>query len=107
MPALHTINGHSPRSNVNSALCPPSADVLLVEQFARPFVLRSNGSKVTPNCDPCDWPLLRTTGRLQCRFKRFLTSRPEIISVKDNLVSGTVVAEPPLAATAVLANGFW
>jgi len=27
--------------------------------------------------------------------------------VKDNLVSGTVVAELPLAATGVLANGFW
>ena len=30
---------------------------------------------------------------------------PEIISMKDNLVSETVVAEPPLAATGVLANG--
>jgi hypothetical protein len=27
--------------------------------------------------------------------------------MKDNLVSGTVVAEPPLAAAGVLANGGW
>ena len=32
------------------------------------------------------------------RLNRFLTSCPEIISVKDNLVSGTVVAELRLAA---------
>jgi hypothetical protein len=43
---------------------------------------------------------------LQCRLNRLLLT-PEIISMKDNLVSGTVVAEPPLAATAVLANGGW
>src|ERR1700676_588760 len=73
----------------------------------RPVRTSLHGSKLTPNCDPCDWPLLRTTGRLQCRLKRFLTSRPEIISVKDNLVSGAVVAELPLAATGGLANGFW
>ena len=50
-----------------------------------------------------------TTGRqarLQCRLNRFLTC-PETISVKDNLVSGTVVAELPLAAAKVLANGGW
>jgi hypothetical protein len=49
-------------------------------------------------------PAVRT---LQCRLNKFLTSCPEIISVKDNLVSGRGVAELPLAATAVLANGFW
>ena len=44
--------------------------------------------------------------RLQFRLNRFLLT-PEIISMKDNLVSETVVAEPPLAATGVLANGGW
>jgi hypothetical protein len=39
------------------------------------------------------------------RLNRFLTSCPEIISVKDNRVSGTVVAELPLATAGVLANG--
>ena len=37
----------------------------------------------------------------------FLTTCPEIMSVKDNLVSGTVVAELPLAAAGVLADGCW
>jgi hypothetical protein len=44
--------------------------------------------------------------RLQFSLNRLLLI-PEIISMKDNLVSGTVVAEPPLAATGVLANGGW
>jgi hypothetical protein len=44
--------------------------------------------------------------RLQFRLNRLLLT-PEIISMKDNLVSGTVVAEAPLAATGVLANGGW
>ena len=44
--------------------------------------------------------------RLQFSLNRLLLI-PEIISMKDNLDSGTVVAEPPLAATGVLANGGW
>jgi hypothetical protein len=44
--------------------------------------------------------------RLQFRLNRLLLT-PEIISMKDNLVSGPVVAEAPLAATGVLANGGW
>jgi hypothetical protein len=44
--------------------------------------------------------------RLHCRLNRFLPT-PEIISLKDSLVGGTVVAEAPLAATGVLANGGW
>jgi len=41
----------------------------------------------------------------QFRLNRFLTSCPEIISVKDNRVSGTVVAELPFATAGVLTNG--
>ena len=41
----------------------------------------------------------------QFRLNRFLTSCPEIISVKDNRVSGTVVAELPLATVGMLLNG--
>jgi hypothetical protein len=44
------------------------------------------------------WP--RRTARPQCRLNRLLTSRPEMISANDNLVSGTVVA----ATVRVLAN---
>ena len=44
--------------------------------------------------------------KLQCRLNRLLFT-PAIISMKDNLVSGTVVAEPPPAAAGVLANGGW
>jgi hypothetical protein len=44
--------------------------------------------------------------RLQFSLNRLLLI-PEIISMKDNLDSGTVVSEPPLAATGVLANGGW
>jgi hypothetical protein len=54
-----------------------------------------------------DWPGHRRPvdkARRQCGLNRFLPT-PEIISMKDNLVSGTVVAEPPLAATGVLSNG--
>jgi hypothetical protein len=43
--------------------------------------------------------------RPQFRLNRFLTSCPEIISVKDNRVSGTVVAELPLATVGMLLNG--
>jgi hypothetical protein len=41
----------------------------------------------------------------QFRLNRFLTSCPEIISVKDNRVSGTVVTELPFANAGVLTNG--
>src|SRR5216683_2817342 len=44
--------------------------------------------------------------KLQCRLNRLLFT-PAIISMKDNLVSGTVVAEPPPAAAGVLADGGW
>src|SRR5712672_679422 len=44
--------------------------------------------------------------KLQCRLNRFLFT-PAIISMKDNLVSGTAVAEPPPAAAGALANGGW
>jgi len=56
-----------------------------------------------------DWPGHRRhvgKARLQCRLNRLFFT-PEIISVKDNLVSGTGVAEPPLAAAGVPANGGW
>jgi hypothetical protein len=42
--------------------------------------------------------------KLQCRLNRLLFI-PAIISMKDNLVSETVVAEPPPAAAGMLANG--
>jgi hypothetical protein len=40
-------------------------------------------------------------------LNKFLASRPEIISMKDNLVDGTVVAELPFAAVGVIANDGW
>jgi len=43
--------------------------------------------------------------RLQCRLNSFLASFPEKISMKDNLVDRTVVADLPLDATGRLANG--
>jgi hypothetical protein len=43
----------------------------------------------------------------QSRLNKFLASRPEIISMKDNLVDGTVVAELPFAAVGVIANDGW
>jgi hypothetical protein len=43
----------------------------------------------------------------QFRLNKFLASRPDIISTKDNLVGGTVVAELPLAAAGVLTNGIF
>ena len=46
-----------------------------------------------------------TVQSLQFRLNRFLTSCPEIISVKDNRVSGTVFAELPSATAGVLTNG--
>jgi hypothetical protein len=46
-----------------------------------------------------------TEERPHFRLNRFLTSCPEIISVKDNRVSGTVGAALPLATAGVLANG--
>jgi hypothetical protein len=58
----------------------------------------------------CDWPADRQLidqARLQCRLKKFLTSRPEMISAKDNLVGGMVVAALRLATAGVLANGGW
>ena len=39
------------------------------------------------------------------RLNRFLTSRPEMISVKDNLASWTV--EVPLATAGLIANAGW
>jgi hypothetical protein len=45
--------------------------------------------------------------RLQFRLNRFLTSRPEMISAKDNLVGWTVVPELPLATAGVFANAGW
>lgn len=48
------------------------------------------------------WTTVRSP---QFRLNRFLTSCPEIISVKDNRVSGTVVTELPFATAGVLTNG--
>ena len=43
----------------------------------------------------------------QFRLNMFLPSCLEIKSMKDNLVSGAVVAELPLATAGVLANRGW
>jgi hypothetical protein len=54
-----------------------------------------------------DWPGHRRhfyKARLQRGLNRFLLTA-EITSMKDNLVSETVVAKPPLEPTGVLANG--
>jgi hypothetical protein len=40
-------------------------------------------------------------------LNKFLASRPEIISMKDNLVAGTVAAELPFAAIGVITNVGW
>jgi hypothetical protein len=45
--------------------------------------------------------------KFQWRLIRFFTSRPEMISAKDNLVSGAIVADPPVASTGVLDKGGW
>jgi hypothetical protein len=44
--------------------------------------------------------------RFQRRLNKFFLT-PDIISMKDNFVSGTVVTEPPLATTGVLTDGGW
>jgi len=43
----------------------------------------------------------------QFRLNRFLPSCIEMKSVNDNLASGAVVAELPLATAGVIANGGW